>query len=581
MIVMAKSSLLSCLTLLILLRLPIATQAGCDPSSACWPTDTEIEDLEKLLDPSLDRSGLYRIDDSAPADGGSPYPSAIPIFSGGDQPLYGFGDIKDLKPLYVNVQSTREDECFVNSSFLKPENRDICFVSTRNSPYSGTTTQADTGTPGFVVFPVTASQVQSAVQFAKKHDLCISVLGTGHDFLDRHSNCEFGMLIRTSLLKDMEVIPSQNATKLGSGLTFSEVQAFLSPKNFYVASGWSVTVGILGWSIGGGHGPFAPSAGLGVDNIIEFDIVTADGELRTCNSENDNSDLFWAVRGGGGSTWGVITSISLKLHSLPEQGATLLQFYSEGIYCDKELVENGVDAYISVLPELDERWSGLTFITPTNSKTTEDCGLKYSAFNLYVFMGTEEEAQEGISKFLEVGMVKILSRPIHSWYDDYLRLADVEYISPTANMAPTDEKVGGVPSVLVPREKNEELANFVKFRLADCSSDPTICGRIEIYHCITGHSKQHFDAEAVSITSAFRSSLYHVVTGGGNSDQMDKAYEMLGDHCYPNECAYSISEESGGWESRRYGEQYERLSTVKNKYDPEGVFFCKHCIGDV
>ena len=162
-------------------------------------------------------------------------------------------------------------------------------MSTRNNPVAGT--------PGFVAFPTKAEHVVAAVKFAEEHSLCISVLGTGHDFLDRHSSCEFGFLIRTSLMKDMSLLPS-TSVKLGSGLTFSEIQNYLAPSR-YIASGWSITVGILGWSIGGGHGPFGPSAGLGVDNVEAFDIVTADGTLLTCDADN-NSDLFRAVRGGGG-----------------------------------------------------------------------------------------------------------------------------------------------------------------------------------------------------------------------------------------------------------------------------------------
>ena len=111
--------------------------------------------------------------------------------------------------------------------------------------------------------------------------------------------------------------------KFGSGIVFSEAQYSAANNGRFISSGWALTVGIIGWSTGGGHGPFSPSKGLGVDNILEVDIVIANGTLITANSVN-NSDLFWGIRGGGGSTWGVITAITVKAYKIPVGGFTVL-----------------------------------------------------------------------------------------------------------------------------------------------------------------------------------------------------------------------------------------------------------------
>mmetsp|Transcript_9647 Transcript_9647/g.19623 ORF Transcript_9647/g.19623 Transcript_9647/m.19623 type:complete len:561 (+) Transcript_9647:197-1879(+) len=537
-------------------------RASCQPEQPCWPSESEIEALKEALNPLADRSGLYR---DNPVKGGSTYPAGIPIFSPDDQALYGYS-VKDLPPLFMNNE-TLKNKCFYTSD--PPEDRPICFAATRNNPLAGT--------PAFVAFPTEASHVQAAVNFAREHDLCLSVLGTGHDFLDRHSNCEFGFLIRTSLLKNMTMV-TEDSVKLGAGLTFSEVQDFLAPNRF-VASGWSVTVGILGWSIGGGHGPHAPSNGLGVDNVLSFDIVTADGSLLTCD-ENNNKDLFWAVRGGGGSTWGVITSITLRTHSLPSSGGTLFQFYLPAPYCDVTAVETGIDAYFNILPQMDSRWSGLTFFISSHSEKEESCGLDFQIFSQYVFMGTEDEAKDILDLFAGMGFPKTLSRALNSWNDDYVRQADPEYISPVPWLQPSDTSVGGVPSALVSREKSGAVGDFVKKRFSDCKEDKGVCGRVEVYHDITGREKA-FDEESVSVTGAMRNSLYHIVTGGGSHDAMDLAYSSLGStNCYQNECAFEVSDEAGGWKAMVFGEQYERLLKVKKKYDPEGLFWCRHCVGD-
>lgn len=108
------------------------------------------------------------------------------------------------------------------------------------------------------------------------------VAGTGHDFLNRHS-CDNGFFIRTPLIKDIawnldplnKFNVSDGYAKFGVGLTFNEIHNASAKVNRLISSGWASTVGIVGWSLGGGHGPFAPGAGLGVDNILEVELVNA------------------------------------------------------------------------------------------------------------------------------------------------------------------------------------------------------------------------------------------------------------------------------------------------------------------
>ena len=93
-----------------------------------------------------------------------------------------------------------------------------------------------------------------------------------------------------------------------------------------VVSGHAANVGIIGWSLGGGHGQLVPLHGLGADQILEVELIGADGSIIITNANGtdvyngefhqyiENDDLFWALRGGGGGTWGIITSMTIKLH---------------------------------------------------------------------------------------------------------------------------------------------------------------------------------------------------------------------------------------------------------------------------
>lgn len=173
-----------------------------------------------------------------------------------------------------------------------------------------------------MVWPVNSTQVQIALAFARKHDLCVSVAGTGHDFLNRHS-CDNGVFIRTSLFKDISWDLSDargfghadGNVKLGAGLVWAEVHKSAAENDRFIVSGWATTVGVIGWSVGGGHGPMAPGYGLGVDNILEVEVVLANGTLVVANAQQ-NSDLWWALRGGGGSNWGIVTSITIRSHRI-------------------------------------------------------------------------------------------------------------------------------------------------------------------------------------------------------------------------------------------------------------------------
>jgi len=279
----------------------------------------------------------------------------------------------------------------------------------------------------------------------------------------------------------------------------------------------------------------------------------------------------------------VIVSITLKTHSLPEGGANLFRFYiASGDYCDKETLEKSVDDFIDVISDLDENWAGLTFIEPAASNKKRKCGMELTMFSQYLFQGSENDGAEFVKRMENLGLPLLSSTPITNWNDEYVKTTDPEYIIPVPWTFPVaNVAVGGVPSVLVNSEKASVLSEVIKDRFSSCAGESQICDRIEIYHDITGNSQAGaFPSDDVSITIEFRTALFHVVSNA-KPDEIDEVfYGRLGDYSYQNECAYDISEASGGWKKRVFGEQYEFLLSVKEKFDPDNIFWCHHCIGD-
>jgi ribonuclease T2 len=529
----------------------------------CWPSSEQISTFNTSL--SQGTRVLYW------PGGSSPRVSAVPIYSPNDQPLYGLG-VNGLLPLYVN-----EDPA--NATCFSPAGSVFCDAAVRNNP------QEDIN-PAFVVWPLTVEDVSRSVLFAKKHRLCIMVAGTGHDFMSRHS-CKDGLFIRMSLFKqivwDLSDLRgfghSDGNVKLGPGLVFSEIHHSAAQQDRFVSSGWSATVGIIGWSIGGGHGPFAPVAGLGVDNILEAEVVIANGSVVVANAKK-NADLFWAIRGGGGSAWGIITSITIKAHKSPSDGFSILFTSMSASMCDEidggsTLLSNHIDFHSRWLSKLDQRFSGLTYYTPIATPDSA-CGASWNLTQTYVFTGDDsDKAAELAVQMINSTFgdkISITDGRAADWYT-IAQVFGFEAIIPV-NWLNKPQSVGGVPSVLIQREnvENGRLAETLKYQLALCKSEQH-CARMEIYQDITGNLGSTQDSIGVSISPAFRTALLHLVFGFQNSTQISDFYK-LGKASYFSESAYDMQ----GWQERYWGLNFPKLMKIKQIWDPENIFACRHCI---
>jgi FAD/FMN-containing dehydrogenase len=163
-----------------------------------------------------------------------------------------------------------------------------------------------------------AADVQRAVEFARSNNLLASIRGAGHSVAG-HAVCDGGLMIDLSRMKAIRVDPAGRTVRADPGLTWGEFDRETQAFGLATTGGAVSTTGIAGLTLGGGLGYLMRRFGLVCDNLISIDIVTADGELRTASKE-ENSDLFWGIRGGGGN-FGIVTSFEYQLHEL---GPTVL-----------------------------------------------------------------------------------------------------------------------------------------------------------------------------------------------------------------------------------------------------------------
>ncbi len=165
--------------------------------------------------------------------------------------------------------------------------------------------------PAAVVQCTDASDVIAAVNFARDHGLLIAVRGGGHSF-PGHSTCDRGLVIDLSPMKAISVDPVAQTARAGGGVKWGELDVATQQHGLAVTGGTDIDTGIAGLTLGGGIGYLQRAFGYACDNLLAAEVVLGDGRLVRA-SEQENADLFWGLRGGGGN-FGVVTTFEYRLH---------------------------------------------------------------------------------------------------------------------------------------------------------------------------------------------------------------------------------------------------------------------------
>jgi len=175
----------------------------------------------------------------------------------------------------------------------------------QRATWSGTLDQR----PALVAEAETAADVRAAVVAAQEHGLPLAVQSTGHGM---HMPADGALLLKTSVMAEVLVDPDRRIARVGPGARWGEVVAAAAPFGLAPLSGTSPSVGVAGYTLGGGLSWLSRKHGFAADSLLRADVVTADGAIVTANSER-NADLLWGLRGGGGN-FGVVTSLEIALH---------------------------------------------------------------------------------------------------------------------------------------------------------------------------------------------------------------------------------------------------------------------------
>jgi FAD/FMN-containing dehydrogenase len=228
------------------------------------------------------------------------------------------------------------------------------------------------------------ADVMAAVRFARAHGVRVSVRGGGHN-AGGLGICDDGLVIDLAGIKYVHVDPAAQTVRVGGGCKWSDVDHATHAFGLAVPSGIVASTGVGGLSLGGGLGHLTRKYGLTIDNLLAADLVLADGSFVTASAD-EHSDLFWAIRGGGGN-FGIVTSFLFQAHPVSmvcagpmlwemDQAADIMKWYREFIVQAPEEI-NGFFAFMTVPP-------GPPF--PEAFHLKKMCGI------VWCYTGTMEEA---------------------------------------------------------------------------------------------------------------------------------------------------------------------------------------------
>ncbi len=262
------------------------------------------------------------------------------------------------------------------------------------------------GGPDLTVRCSGTADVVDAVNFAREHGMAVAVRGGGHSIAGL-SAIDGGMLIDLSLMDGVQVDPEQRTAHAQGGALWGDVDRETQAFGLATPGGVVSDTGVAGLTLGGGYGWVRRKHGLSCDNLLEAQVVCADGQVRTASADT-NPDLFWAIRGGGGN-FGIVTSFKFKLHPLGPIVA-----FAGTLYPIEEVADvlRGWREYVTKAP--DEVTSVCVTITfPADPEMPEAVHDRPVAIIGGVYAGDADEGMRVLQPLRELGTVLMdMSQPM-------------------------------------------------------------------------------------------------------------------------------------------------------------------------
>ncbi|KAJ8112324.1 hypothetical protein ONZ43_g5419 [Nemania bipapillata] len=556
------------------------------PSDPAWPSSLEWQKLNSSIGGSL----LQTVPAASSCYANNPFGAPD---SCGDV-SYGWG----YSYFHASLPESIDYPIWANNSCLPPN---ATGYDTSLGCHVG-------GYPSFIVNATTPVQIATALKWASDRNIRVVVKGTGHD-LNGRSTGAFSLSIWTRHLNHLQIdnswrVPGSNDTAqvliTGSGNNWGDAVLYSLSHNRVVTSGVDRTVGLGGFIQGGGHGPLSSTYGLAADQLLQVTVATVAGDVLVCNL-SQNEDLFWALRGGGGGQYGVVTEYVLLTYPNP---ATLtsasISLAAANMSDYRDTTVNATWAafaqLMSSFPDIMDQGvtgSGAAF---TGDSASGILGLPgpipgvLLSFNVWALNITSD----AMNSLLGPLRTKILS----NMSDPSLISVDISNSSTTTNYTDFFEAINASPSTagqislitsrLLGRAQLSDLAidEVASYLQRIMVSQTEMHGTMLTIGLQGGPGPRNVPQERRgAVNPVWRNIYVHVISGGANVDTitstpgsaLHKAGEWLETNkeavfrewapetgSYMNEANPFNSE----WKHDFYGTSYERLVRIKRQFDP-------------
>ena len=474
----------------------------------------------------------------------------------------------------------------------------------------------------YAVVARTTADVAAAVNFARTHELRLVVKGGGHSYQGT-SDAPDSLLVWTRHMNDVRLEPHfvahncgaapQPAVTLGAGAMWIDAyDAVTTRAGRYVQGGGCTSVGVAGLVQSGGFGNFSKRYGTAAAGLLEAEVVTADGQVRIANACT-NPDLFWALKGGGGGSVGIVTRLTLRTRDLPATfGAVFCKVRAGGDAAFRTLVGKMVEFYAGTL--FNPHWGEQIVF---NGDNTVDVSMVFQDLD-------EAGAAQAWAPLLDwlrghPGYTfdkpfKVMALPARHFWDAafYREHAPGFMVSDPRPSAPahhviwkgdTDQegwfihgyKSAWLPAALLDAHRQASLANalFASSRhwsvalhfnkglagappaaidaARDTATNPAVLDAFALA-IIAGGDGPHFPGMPGDAVDASR--------GRARAQAIGRAMDALlavapRAGSYVSESDYFLDD----WQAAFWGSNYPRLARIKRKYDPDGLFFVHHGVG--
>ncbi|MDX6490363.1 MAG: hypothetical protein QOD43_608 [Gaiellaceae bacterium] len=409
--------------------------------------------------------------------------------------------------------------------------------------------------PALIARCASPEDVTRVIGFARAHDLPLAIRGGGHNGGGLGS-VDDGVIADLSLLRSISVDPETRTVRVGGGCTWKEVDAATNPHGLAVPCGIISTTGVGGLTLGGGIGHLTRGYGLTIDNLLGAEVVLADGQ-RVNASADENPDLFWAVRGGGGN-FGVVTEFTFQAQPVSD-------IVGGPTFWPIEETEEVLKAYREFLPTLARNATGFFcwHTVPPGPPFPEEIHMRKICGIVWCIVGSDDEAEQAMAPMLSVGTplmhgVQRMPLPaLNSAFDELYSPGDQWYWRADFMNEIPDEAIA----------QNEEWNQNM----------PTWKSGSHMYPIDgAGH-----DVGKDETPWAYRDTRWSQVIVGVDPDPANAGavrdwtvgyWEAV--HPFSAGGAYVnfMMDEGQDRVQATYGDNYDRLSKVKAEYDPENVF---------